>query len=72
MDDTLTPISREEFERILYVSLAACRARKQVRGTYTDTHNAKALAESLWQGGMRPYKAPGLEAPPASRYFGHG
>jgi hypothetical protein len=69
--EELVPMSEAEFAATLAVALAACRARKLVRGTYRDEHNASALARTLWLGGLRPLKGPGLQTASADQYPGN-
>lgn len=70
-DEPLTPMTEAEFTRAIAIAIAAGRARKNVRGSYTDGLNAKVIAESLWLGGLRPFKRPPTEAPPAYLYPGN-
>lgn len=74
--EPLLPVTLEEFARSLAVTISALRARKAVRGSYPDDYNAEKIAQSLWQGGLRPYHIDNLALhyarPSAHTKFGGG
>jgi hypothetical protein len=75
-NEPLLPVTLEEFTRSLAITISALRARKNVRASYEIDFNAKAIAESLWEDGMRPFHIDHLKLhdarPSAHTKFGGG
>lgn len=52
MEEDLIPMSEGEFQMALRITVAALRARKQIRDTWQDKHCATNIAVALWMGGL--------------------